>query len=173
MNLIRAARSGVLVTIGGLVLCSSFAVGVPLTACGDSPSCAKVRNDTYAAKRTWDACNPDDPEACIKVFGNPKDCTGVLSCDFAVNPNYRAEAEQAVLTIPGQSVGCYQCALPNCVSGDLALCERVSRRCILVSMVTEAGVTASSAPATRDAGTGAPLPGPPEASTSDAPSFDF
>ncbi|MBV9947781.1 MAG: hypothetical protein JOZ69_13080, partial [Myxococcales bacterium] len=79
----------------------------------------------------WGACDPRDPNACIQVGGNSRDCTGVLTCDFAVNRQHRLEAEHAVLTIGQQSLGCYLCAQPNCVGG-IPTCEPVSQQCILV-----------------------------------------
>jgi hypothetical protein len=152
MTLLRAAGSGILIAMCGLVTATSLGTSVSLTACGESGSCTKLRDDTYAAKSTWEACNPDDPEPCIKVFGNTKDCTGVLSCDFAVNPHHRSEAEKSVLTIASQSQGCYLCAIPNCVSGDITLCEPVSRRCIVVTMLTDSGATATAKPTPSDSG---------------------
>src|SRR5947199_5647333 len=76
------------------------------TACGESDGCKALRDQTYANKRVWDACEPDpfNPfKDCIKVAGNPKDCSGVLTCDFAVNARYRDVAELAVYKIGEQS----------------------------------------------------------------------
>ena len=72
-----------------------------------------------------------------------RDCTGVLSCNFAVNRTYRETAEQAVLTIGAQSQGCYVCATPNCVAGDLPYCEPVTRECILITDLLEGGTPVS------------------------------
>ena len=69
----------------------------------------------------------DPNDQCIFIPGNPKDCTGVLTCEFAVNRKYRADAELAVYTIGEQSQGCYLCAIPECISGELGYCEPVSR----------------------------------------------
>src|SRR5205823_9160794 len=69
----------------------------------------------------------------IKVAGNPKDCSGVLTCDFAVNARYRDVAELAVYKIGEQSQGCHLCATPNCIGGDLAYCEPISKRCIPIA----------------------------------------
>jgi hypothetical protein len=172
MNLSSAARSGVAIAMGGLVAASSLGTSVSLTACGESASCSKLRNDTYATKETWDACNPDDQEPCIKVFGNPKDCTGVLACDFAVNPHHRAEAEQSVLTIAEQSQGCYLCAIPNCVGGEQTWCEPVSRRCILVTTLTDGGATSADQPPIGDSG-GPAVIQTPGAGLSDATPADM
>ena len=76
----------------------------------------------------------------------------MLTCDFAVNPRYRAEAEQAVYSIGERSQGCYLCATPNCVSGALAYCEPVSRRCIVITDLLEAG------PSSVDLEAAAPVP---------------
>ena len=132
MNLLRVVRTGLLIIVAGLAVWSPVASGISLTACGESGSCTRLRDDTNVAKATWDACNPSDPEPCIEVYGNPKDCTGVLSCNFAVNPHHRAEAEQAVQTIAQQSQGCYLCAVPNCATGTGTECDAVTHRCVLI-----------------------------------------
>jgi hypothetical protein len=138
-NLLHAARTAA--PIGTLVLAMSASFGTTgaLTACGESASCKRLRDDTFAQRTTWETCDPLDPDPCIKVFGNPKDCTGVLSCDFAVNPQHRTEAEKAVLTIGQESQGCYLCATPNCPTGGYALCDPGSRRCALYDQVTGEG----------------------------------
>jgi hypothetical protein len=128
--------------VGGAVLLSIPAASASLEACGESGSCTQLRAATYASKAVWDACDPTvpNPDAqCIFVPGNPKDCTGVLTCEFAVNRKYRADAEMAVYTIGQQSQGCYLCAQPSCISGELGYCEPVSRRCVLVTGFTTTG----------------------------------
>ena len=166
MNSLRAARSAVWIAIGGLVAVSSFGTGLSLTACGESASCAKLRNDTYAIKQTWAACDPNDPYPCIKVLGNPRDCTGVLACDFAVNPHHRIEAEQTVLTIAEHSQGCYLCAIPGCVSGDLTWCEPVSRQCQVVTrLIGDSGAAVADQPPASSSG-GPSISPSPEAATS-------
>jgi hypothetical protein len=115
-----------------------FLVPVGMTAtsgCGDADSCASTRASTYNALEIWQACTPGDVNACIIEPGNPKDCTGVLTCEFAVNPRYRAAAEEAMLSIGEQSRGCYQCSIPNCLSGSTAYCEPVSKRCLVLGDV--------------------------------------
>ncbi len=153
MRPIGAAKIGFWLVMTGLVVTAAFGSSASLTACGESGGCTKLRNDTYATKEIWDACDPaQGPAACIKVPGNSKDCTGVLTCDFAVNPHYRAEAEQATYTIGERSQGCYLCAIPNCVAGELAYCEPISRRCIVITDLLEAG------PGTVDLEAAAPVP---------------
>src|SRR5579864_2495392 len=121
------------------VLAVSFAATFPVAACGDSSSCNSLRTSLYSQKLAWGACDPSNTDECIKVPGNPKDCTGVLSCDFAVTRSKREAAEQAVLTAGQQSQGCYLCATPNCVSGDIAICEPVTRECILITSIDDSG----------------------------------
>jgi hypothetical protein len=118
---------------------ASMGVVTSTTGCGEGSSCTQLRSTTYANLVTWQDCSPLDPEPCIKVSGNSKDCTGVLTCDFAVNPLYRSQAEQAVLTIGQQSQTCFLCAVPNCVAGDLPICDPVSRRCMVVTSVLDGG----------------------------------
>jgi len=134
------AKVGFWFAVTGFIVAAGFGSTVTLSACGESGGCTKLRNDLYATKEKWDACDPaDGPTACIKVSGNTRDCTGVLSCDFAVNPHHRAEAEQQVLTVGQQSQGCFLCATPNCIGGDIAYCEPISRRCIIVTTLDDAG----------------------------------
>jgi hypothetical protein len=125
-----------------LLFAPFLAVGAGVTAgCGDAASCTRVRDATYSALEVWQACDPGDATACIIEPGNPKDCTGVLTCAFAVNPAYRAIAEQTMLSIGEQSHGCYQCSVPNCLSGSTAYCEPVSRRCLMLGTVSGEGGT--------------------------------
>jgi hypothetical protein len=116
-------------------------------ACGDSDACKAVRDSTFQSLVAWQECDPTQPNQCIVEPGNPKDCTGVLTCSFAINPSYRTQAEQAALTMAEQSRGCYLCATPSCGNGATAYCEPVSRRCMVLasSFTDEGGVAATDA----------------------------
>jgi hypothetical protein len=144
MRFSRLARGLVWLAVVGSVVVMASGASVSLSACGDSSQCNKVRNQMFAQKQAWASCDPADPNACIKVFGNSRDCSGVLFCDFAVNPAHRIEAEQAVLTIAQQTQGCYLCAEPDCVQGDLAVCEPVSQQCIIVTSLLDASTSGST-----------------------------
>jgi hypothetical protein len=133
------ARGSIWLSLVTAVLAAALGSTASLTACGDSSQCTKTRNQMFAKKQQWGACDPNDPEPCIKVPGNTHDCSGALFCDFAVNPAHRIEAEQTVLTIGNETQGCYLCAEPNCVQGDLVVCEPVSRQCIVVTSIVDAG----------------------------------
>jgi hypothetical protein len=145
----------VLWLLGGALVLSIPAASTSIEACGESGACTQLRNQIYAEKATWDACDPtatDQNNQCIFIPGNPKDCTGVLTCEFAVNPQFREDAELAVYTIGQQSQGCYLCAVPDCISASIPYCEPVSRRCIVVSGFSSTGQpTGSTLP--EDAGT--------------------
>jgi hypothetical protein len=167
------AKIGFWLVVTGFVVASGFgSTAVTLSACGESGGCTKLRNDLYATKQVWGACDPAEGVfACIKVAGNGRDCTGVLSCDFAVNPVHRMDAEQAVLTVGQRSQGCYLCAQPNCVSGDIAYCEPITRQCLLATELIDGGVVFGG-----DIDSASPAPtsaapddtGVPEASAPDA-----
>lgn len=129
-TLLKRRAMGLSFPIVALLLQTSAGASV---ACGDSASCISVRDSTYAALEGWEACDPTKPDQCIVEPGNPKDCTGVLTCTFAINADYRSEAEQAVLAAGEQSRGCYLCATPACGDGETAYCEPVSKRCMLQS----------------------------------------
>jgi hypothetical protein len=145
-NTVRAVTPlGASLVVVTVLAGASMGVVSSTTGCGEGGSCTQLRNTTYSNLQTWEACEPQDPEACIPVAGNPKDCTGVLTCDFAVNPHYRTQAEQAVLTIGQQSQTCFLCAVPNC-GGGTPMCEPVSRRCILAGLAapSDAGTAAAA-----------------------------
>ncbi len=143
MNRSRVAKVGCTLAAVGLGLVAMLGSTAPLAGCGETGACQRLRNNTYADKLVWGACDPTAAEPCIEVFGNVRDCTGVLACNFAVNPSYREAAESAVLTIGEQSQGCYACATPNCSGGDIPWCEPVTKQCVLVSQILEGGVPVS------------------------------
>lgn len=110
----------------------SFAL---LAAGCDHAHCESLRDELTEAKDTWTQCEAD--EDCIKIGGNEKDCTGILSCNLAVNRTWRLEAERRIASLPEETQDCIECTPSNCVSGDLAVCEPVSQRCIIVTSVME------------------------------------
>jgi hypothetical protein len=113
-----------------------FLAGLLLAAtqCNNS-ECESLRDDLTREKLEWQRCARD--EDCIIVGGNLKDCTGVLACNFAVNRDRRIEAERRVVSLPEDTVDCMQCSPPNCVDGELAICEPVTQRCIVVTDLVE------------------------------------
>lgn len=115
----------------------------PLVHC-DVSRCERLRDELHAQKISWGECETSSD--CIKVFGSEKDCTGIFSCDFAVNRVYRLDAERRVASLPEESVDCIECQSPNCVQGDIAWCEPVTRQCIVVTELI--GGQPSSATAT-------------------------
>jgi hypothetical protein len=126
--------------MAGASVALSSTAATTMSACGESGGCSIQRQTEYASLEAWQSCDPLGPAGqCIIIAGNPKDCTGVLSCNFAVNARSRADAEQGVLTSGQQSVGCYLCATPSCIAVQMAVCEPVSRRCIGVSGTTSSG----------------------------------
>jgi hypothetical protein len=125
--------------VAGVFVVAS-ATTASITACGDSAQCNRVRNDTAAKLKTWAACSQFD-DVCRKIPGNFRDCSGVLSCDFAVNDRHSAEAQDAVLRIANETQGCYLCAQPNCPNGDFAVCDLVAQQCIIATTISGGGST--------------------------------
>jgi len=74
-----------------------------------------LRDELTALKDSWTRCENDWD--CIKFFGSPGDCTGILSCDFAGNRSFRLEAERRIASLPEETTDCTACSPPNCVSG--------------------------------------------------------
>jgi hypothetical protein len=144
MVLGRFARAGTALFLFALLVLFTQVGVAASTGCGDSGGCMSVRDSTYALLETWEACDPQKVDACIIEPGNPKDCTGVLTCEFAVNPLYRSQAEQTMLIMGEESRGCGLCAVPNCLTGTAAYCEPASRRCLIIeSAEPDAGATGS------------------------------
>jgi hypothetical protein len=124
----KIATTSALCLLGTTVFLSLPAASSAIEGCGESGACSQLRQDTYAQLHQ-----------CIFVAGNPKDCTGVLTCEFAVNRKFRPDAELTVASIGEQSQGCYLCAVPNCITAGDPYCEPVTRECIVVSGFTSSG----------------------------------
>jgi hypothetical protein len=137
MNWVRLKRSVLWLVVVWALVVTTLGSSMSLTACGDSSQCTKTRDDTFAQLQSWSNCDPNDPTSCIIVPGNARDCSGVLTCDFAVNRLNRVAAEQATLTIANKTQGCYLCATPNCVNGDIPYCDPESRQCIVVTALID------------------------------------
>jgi len=98
-------------------------------------NCEELRDELTTLKNRWAECTRS--EECIVVGGNTADCTGVLSCNFAVHRQYRLEAERRVASLPEDTVDCMVCNSPNCESGNLPFCEPVSGRCMILTKLIE------------------------------------
>lgn len=98
-------------------------------------NCEKLRNELSAQKNEWAECTRS--EECVLVGGNTADCTGVLSCNFAVHRQHRLTAERRVASLPEDTVDCMICNSPNCESGKLPYCEPISGRCMIITELIE------------------------------------
>ena len=124
-----------------LVKCALLALALATTHC-DNSQCESLRDELTRQKLSWQDCTRDTD--CVKAFGHGADCTGILSCDFAVNAAHRLTAERRVASLPEETRDCIECASPNCVSGNIALCEPATRKCILVTEILQPGQVSSS-----------------------------
>jgi hypothetical protein len=143
-----------------LVLCG---VAASFTSSCNTAHCEDLRDELFALKKKWQACATDAD--CFLVGGNVKDCTGILSCNTAVNKMYRRDAERRIASLPEETVDCMLCQSPNCEHGMITLCEPTTKACIIVTELLEppdAGVEEPDAGEMPDAG------GVPDASTGDA-----
>jgi hypothetical protein len=123
---------------------------IPLALFGtrcNSAECESLRDELTTLKDSWTRCDTDWD--CIKFFGNPGDCTGILACNFAGNRASRLEAERRIASLPEETTDCTGCNSPNCVSGDIAWCEPVSKRCMLITGFLDGGTETQN-----NAGTG-------------------
>jgi hypothetical protein len=115
------------------ILAAAAVVLVP-GACNRA-NCEALRDELYDHKVEWQRC--ETTVDCIKVPGNPGDCSGIFSCDLAVNRNHRLTVERRIASLPEESVDCLQCQSPNCVTGDLAICEPITKQCIIISEILD------------------------------------
>jgi hypothetical protein len=140
-----------------MALCVAFLLALVVAACGDKASCQELRDRLTASKRAWQKCQSDLD--CIKVFGNKQDCTGIVSCDFSVNRKFHDEAENTVARMADESTMCHVCGVPNCVDGEISVCEPVTGECFLVTAILDGGYGSSTEPPPReDAGVFTPPP---------------
>ncbi len=110
----------------------------------DNAQCRELRDELFKLKRGWQACtNSFD---CIIVGGNQKDCSGVMSCDFAVNRQFRDQAEERVARLPTESVDCHECSNPNCETGKLPYCEPVTHQCVIIDQLLDGSAYGSYSP---------------------------
>lgn len=113
--------------------------------------CEDLRDKLTDLKRTWQSCQTDAD--CIIVGGNAKDCTGILSCNFAVNRRSRNEAERIVASLPEETLDCIECTSPSCIGGTNAYCDTTTSGCSMV--VVAPAPTAPAADAAKTGGTNA------------------
>ena len=127
-----------------------------LARCMDRAKCDELRQELYDKRKAWAACETDAD--CLAIGGNPKDCTGVLACPFAVNRIHREEAEREMLSSGDQSVDCHLCATPTCAETAALVCEPVTRRCILAGETFDAAAGMPPEPDAAPPETGSPSP---------------
>lgn len=108
----------------------------------NNADCEALRDELYLAKLEWEACKTHAD--CMLIGGNTKDCTGVFSCNLAINRSRRQEAERRILSLPEETADCIECASPNCPEGEIAFCEPVSHRCLIVKEILDGGLASVS-----------------------------
>jgi hypothetical protein len=136
----------------GMLIATAF-VALTGTQCNKA-NCEDLRDELYYLKLDWQSC--EDDSQCILIGGNGKDCTGVLSCNLAINKKRRQEAERRIISLPEETVDCMQCASPNCAEGNITICEPTSKKCIIVKEIVDSGLASVSygAPPTHTGGSG-------------------
>jgi hypothetical protein len=97
--------------------------------------CEDLRDELFALRRSWQTCQQHSD--CILVGGNPGDCTGILSCNLAVNRGKRLEAERRIASLPEETLDCMECQPPNCEKGEMVYCEPVTHLCIVITDVVD------------------------------------
>ena len=122
--------------VRGLALSSSLL----LVSC-DKENCETLRDELYTQKLSWQACRVDSD--CEIIGGNTSDCTGILSCNLAVNSHFVLEAERRIASLPEETVECHRCGSPNCPEGEIAYCDPAYRRCVIVKAFIDGGKPAA------------------------------
>jgi hypothetical protein len=113
-----------------------FLSGFALVDC-ENANCESLRDDLYAQKLSWQECRTSAD--CQLVGGNGLDCTGIMSCNMAINVRFRKEAERRIASLPEETVDCKKCGSPNCPEGDIPYCDQVNHRCLVVKEIIDTG----------------------------------
>jgi hypothetical protein len=122
--------------LGTLLRAAAVLSGMLGITC-DNADCEKLRDDLYADRLKWESC--DDDTDCQLVGGNTADCTGIFSCNLAVNTRYVKDAERRIASLPEETVDCHKCGSPNCPEGDIVVCDPAYKRCIVVKELLNGG----------------------------------
>ena len=117
------------ILLRSLATMTVFLSGSALVSC-DKENCESLRDELYAQKLTWQECRTSTD--CQLVGGNGQDCTGIMSCNLAVNVKFRKEAERRIASLPEETVDCHRCGSPNCPEGEIAYCDPNYHRCTIV-----------------------------------------
>jgi hypothetical protein len=112
-------------TIQALFLACSTAAAI-LCAPGCAPDCASFKEEAEQLKADLGACSAGDTCVVVQVS---HDCTGALSCGFAVRADKADEAKSEGDRIGGDSASCGQCIQADCVAIKGASCDVGSGRC--------------------------------------------
>ena len=135
-----SSRRSIALSLSGL-----FAVAMAFTTSCNVAHCEDLRDELSALKEKWQTCQADSD--CTIVGGNTKDCTGVLSCNTAVNRVHREEAERRIASLPEETVDCVACKGPNCITGFIPLCDEATKTCIIVTEIINPSTDSTDTPA--------------------------
>jgi len=119
-------------------------------------TCGSLRTTLEVDRHNWAACDPSQGDnQCTIVGGDPMDCTGVLTCDFAVNVTMLAQAQRGVIDNSVHAKICADyCSTPNCAQDNPPVCDPVTRECTIVYLTqAEAGAPdVNQSPQQQDSG---------------------
>ncbi len=127
LSIIRCVVRGLLCLIVGA------GVGLHVGGCLAPQQCETLRADLRAQLDSWRGCDPTKgDDQCAIVGGDPSDCTGVLSCDFAVNVSNLRAAQDAVVdnSVHREICGDF-CSMPTCAADSLPICDPALRQCVI------------------------------------------
>jgi hypothetical protein len=97
--------------------------------CGND--CEDLAEEARALKQKLAACREGD--MCVIAASQKGDCTGELTCGFAVPSDKKSEAEREASRIGEQSLDCAQCVADDCVSPTMMIprCDVVAGHCVI------------------------------------------
>jgi hypothetical protein len=97
-------------------------------------TCESLRTTLETDRRAWAACDPAQGDSqCTIVGGDSMDCTGILTCDFAVNVSMLAQAQKGVIDNSVHSKICTDyCSTQTCAQDSPPVCDPVTRQCTIV-----------------------------------------
>jgi hypothetical protein len=108
-------------------------LGLALAALGSNgcDDCEDLAEEARALKQKFAACREGD--TCVVAATQKGDCTGELTCGFAVPSDKKSEAEREASRIGEQSLDCTQCVAVDCVSSTMMSprCDTAAGHCVI------------------------------------------
>jgi hypothetical protein len=107
-----------------------FALGLAFVGCGpDEVDCEPLIQEARELKKEFAACSEGDE--CVLLAQSNDDCTGELTCPYAVNSKVVDEARRRAQQVTDESVSCTVCTNNSCAQVPEPVCDVALGRCVI------------------------------------------